>query len=166
MKQELDDRLVKKYPNLYADRHGNMRDTLMCFGFECGDGWYNLLDELSSKLEPLILEYRKNNPEDDCFPRAVQVKEKFATLRFYMTSATDEMYKIITEYENRSAATCEHCGAKGKVRKHLPWLLTLCGSCLRKHLKERGLTYNYSKGILLEKILNFKEFFIKEKNED
>ena len=40
MKQELDEALCRDFPNLFRDRHGNMMTTCMCWGFECGDGWY------------------------------------------------------------------------------------------------------------------------------
>ena len=40
MKPELDKILVTSYPLLYADRHENKKNTLMCWGFSCGDGCY------------------------------------------------------------------------------------------------------------------------------
>lgn len=76
MKQELDDRLVSQFPILYKDRYGDMRNTAMCWGFSCGDGWYELLWNLSNELTDLD---KKDNV------RADQVKEKFGTLRFYYT---------------------------------------------------------------------------------
>ncbi len=39
MRQDLDAALVRDFPNLYRDRHGDTRDTRMCDGFSCGDGW-------------------------------------------------------------------------------------------------------------------------------
>ena len=57
MKRELEEQLTKKYPLLYRDIYKNPRSTCMAFGCDCGNGWYDLLDELSSKLEPLIEKY-------------------------------------------------------------------------------------------------------------
>lgn len=51
MTNELDKKLVKKYPKIFADRYGDMRNTAMCWGFECGDGWYNIIDLLCSDLQ-------------------------------------------------------------------------------------------------------------------
>lgn len=62
---------------------------------------------------------------DMSHPAASQVKEKFATLRFYMTSATDEMYDLISKAEARSSKTCEVCGQPGVLRQG-GWLQTLC----------------------------------------
>lgn len=127
MNQELDQKLCTDFPNLFADRRAPMQVTCMCWGFSCGDGWYGILREAAEKLEPLILAYKKEYPKDE-FPRAAQVKEKFGTLRFYMTTETDEMSKITAEAERKSETTCEECGKKGKLRKG-GWLRTLCAKC-------------------------------------
>lgn len=58
-------------------------------------------------------------------PAASQIKEKFGTLRFYLTSGTEEMWKIVHEAENKSCKICEECGAPGK-RRGGGWILTLC----------------------------------------
>ena len=50
MREELDKKLVEKYPLLYRDRYAPMTETAMCWGFCCGDGWYNLIDILSALL--------------------------------------------------------------------------------------------------------------------
>lgn len=126
MNKELDDKLCKDFPNLFADRNASMQETCMCWGFP-GDGWYNLIREAAEKLEPLIAAIRKEHP-DEYFPRASQVKEKFGTLRFYMSSATDEMMKIVDEAERKSEETCETCGEKGELRRG-GWLMTLCNDC-------------------------------------
>ncbi len=131
MKKELDEKLVKDFPLLFSDRNGDMRQTCMCWGFSCGDGWYEIIREAAEKLEPLIAKYKKTYP-GDCRPRASQVKEKFGTLRFYMSSQTDEMCPIIDEVESKSCVTCEDCGKKGKLRTG-GWLVTLCNKCNKEN---------------------------------
>lgn len=84
----------------------------MCWGFSCGDGWFNLLWELSQALEAEIVKL----PEDQR-PCAVQVKEKWGTLRFYMTGETEAMSAAIRHAEKRSAVECEVCGAAGEIRE-------------------------------------------------
>jgi hypothetical protein len=51
MNKELDEALVKKYPLIFADRYGDMQTTAMCWGFECGNGWYNLIDTLCAAIQ-------------------------------------------------------------------------------------------------------------------
>ena len=70
-------------------------------------------------------------------PRASQVKEKFGTLSFYMTSATDEMWDIISEAEQKSGTICEDCGASGR-RRGGGWIRTLCDTCAKKSNQELG----------------------------
>ena len=121
MSPELDKRLVDAFPNLYRQRYLSPRETCMCWGFP-GDGWFQLIYDLSEKLERMILAL----PEDErehC--SASQVKEKYGTLQFYMSAETDEMTAAIQEAEDRSSITCETCGAPGKLRGK-GWLYTAC----------------------------------------
>jgi hypothetical protein len=114
--------LSRSFPNLYRDRHGDMRETAMCWGFECGDGWVGILWQLSRTLENEIL---KLDPKDRPDVRAVQVKEKFGTLRFYMSGETPEMSKAIRLAEDLSEHTCERCGRYGVVMGRR-WLYCSC----------------------------------------
>ena len=50
MRKELDEKLCEKYPLIFKNRHADMTETAMCWGFECGDGWYNLIDVLCGLL--------------------------------------------------------------------------------------------------------------------
>ena len=51
MKKELDDLLCKKYPKMMVNRNLHMTETCMCWGFECGDGWFNILDQLMGNIQ-------------------------------------------------------------------------------------------------------------------
>jgi hypothetical protein len=56
MKKELDEALCAKYPLIFKDRNADMRTTAMCWGIECGNGWYNIIDTLCGLLTS---EYRQ-----------------------------------------------------------------------------------------------------------
>ena len=92
--------------------------SLMCYGFECGDGWFDLIWDLCEKIEPIV---------DKDF-NVFQVKEKFGGLRFYTDGCSDEIFKLIHEAEMIAEATCENCGKPGKSRKG-GWIKTLCDEC-------------------------------------
>lgn len=145
MRQELDEKLCRDFPLLYSDRNKPMRETAMCWGFQHGDGWFDIIYDLSSKLEPLIQKLHEQGADCECghphtehcnececespclvLPRASTVKEKFGTLRFYMWYATDEMDKLIRAAEAKSARTCEECGQPGKLSNRGNWLSTKC----------------------------------------
>jgi hypothetical protein len=147
MREELDAKLVAKYPLIFKNRNGNMKETLMCWGFSCGDGWYNIIDVLcgllSSQYEHAkeryenLVEWKdehgrypwdggkpitdediaeakaKMDEEEQRVPVAVQVKEKFGSLRFYVDRASDKHYNYITFAESMSYSTCEVCGKPG-----------------------------------------------------
>jgi len=121
MDKELDDRLVEEFPNLYRNRYGDPMYTCMVWGFP-GNGWFQLIYDLSAKLEKLILQIPEPERELYC---AAQCKEKFGGLRFYMDGATDEMQALIREAENLSWHICEECGAKGE-RRGGGWIKVLC----------------------------------------
>jgi hypothetical protein len=174
MDQKLDEELCRIAPHLFGDRYASMQTTCMCWGFEVGDGWFELLKEAALKLEPLIVAYIKDHPEErnpfpwflmdswygikwsswhphlalcrfrewlqvalgledarPWWPRASQIKEKYGTLRFYMTSGTNEMYAITDKAERQSSVTCEFCGKPGKLRGY-GWYSTRCSPCWKR----------------------------------
>ena len=51
MKQELDKLLCERYPKMMVNRNKDMKETCMCWGFECGDGWFNILNQLMSQIQ-------------------------------------------------------------------------------------------------------------------
>lgn len=121
MKKEYDEYLVKNFPGLYRQRYLSPKETCMCWGFNTGDGWFPLIKKLS---EDII----KISPETE----AVQVKEKFGGLRFYVTNANDEVYDLISKAEKESYKTCEKCGTRENVTTNEDgWVFTLCDKCRR-----------------------------------
>jgi hypothetical protein len=140
MKDELDEKLVNAHPLLYRDRSKSMMETCMYWGFECGDGWFDLIWDLSQKLERLIQKVKEASPTVDVnyLPAASQVKEKFGGLRFYMTTETDEMSEAIRKAEERSYTTCELCGKVGQLA-NTSWMVVRC----KEHWpKDAGMTYD------------------------
>lgn len=66
-------------------------------------------------------------------PVAIQVKEKFGTLRFYVNNATDEQFEAISFAESLSSRICEMCGAMKDAQTYREgWHRTLCASCAEK----------------------------------
>ena len=100
------------------------------FYFECNDGWFDLIHDLSEKLNKLILKIPEEQHE---YIKATQVKEKFGTLRFYMSTGIDKIFDLIKVAEKKSAKICEICGQIGQVRTGAGgWLITLCNDCYKK----------------------------------
>jgi hypothetical protein len=123
MTKELDEKLVAKYPKIFADRHGNMMETCMCWGFSCGDGWYWLIDNLCSTIQSYLDSNKHlNHPQ----VVASQVKEKFGTLRFYTNGACELINGMIWLAEHLSGHICEECGDIGEVQNIHGWYECRC----------------------------------------
>ena len=83
MKQELDKLLCEKYPKMLVNRNKPMTETCMCWGFECGDGWFQILDSLMGNIQHHIdwnnKNFEKGYTQYKQVPQVTldQVKEKF-----------------------------------------------------------------------------------------
>ena len=78
MKIELQEQLFNTYPDIFVRRHLPNTQTAMCYGIQCPDHWYDLIDTLCSQIK----QYADQN---GLFCEANQVKTKFGGLRFYLT---------------------------------------------------------------------------------
>ena len=131
MRQELDKLLCEKYPKMMANRNKNMQETAMCWGFECGNGWFNILNQLMSNIQHHIDWNNQNFEKGYSQYKQVaqvtldQVKEKFGTLRFYYTGGDEYISGMVRMAESMSGVTCEECGNPGETNGH-GWLVTLC----------------------------------------
>lgn len=128
MSPEKTKQLYDKYPGIFAERSLSPDESCMAFGLECDDGWYDLLDVLCS-----LIMWETKYDENMKPVVALQVKEKFGTLRFYYRGGNDAISSYVTFAENMSGRTCEVCGSVGSVRDG-GWLRTLCD----QHAKELG----------------------------
>lgn len=123
MRKELDDLLCERYPVLFSDRHTSPYETGMCWGFTCGDGWFDHIDRLCSAISLRV--------EDGISPPVVaqEVKEKFGRLCFRFRGGDDEIRRLVRLWEDLSETTCETCGRSGAsylgVRQGV-----LCPECL------------------------------------
>lgn len=61
MNEELDNLLCSKYPKIFRDRRGDMMTTAMCWGFDHGDGWYNIIDRLCANIQHHIDQRLQSN---------------------------------------------------------------------------------------------------------
>ena len=134
MTEERDKTLCAKYPKIFRNRRGDPKQTLMCFGFEHDDGWFDIIDTLCHTIQH-HLDWKRGSDKfkgmpdeewDECHQTvAVQVKEKWGGLRFYVSNSDDYIDGAISLAESLSLRTCEQCGAPGKPRGG-GWVRTLC----------------------------------------
>ena len=133
MNQDLEKKLVERWPSWF-NIHGDIRHTVMPFGFECGDGWFVILWELCERIEPLIKKAEAEHgalagSHPDWYPwhfEVVQVKEKYPSLRFYTNGHPDAVDEHISWAEQQSCKTCEECGQPGIPEYRGGYYRTLC----------------------------------------
>jgi len=143
MNEENNKYLNEKYSDII--RKFKYKGNIMPFWFECGDGWFTLVDELCGDIKNAVenekksLDYKKERGESvtDQDYEAIQVtisqvKEKFGGLRFYVYGGNDYIRGMINFAENLSYKICEDCGNKGKLSQK-GWWRTLCDPCRKEN---------------------------------
>ena len=122
MKQELEEKIFAAGPRLFRQKDLSCMETCMCWGIDCGDGWFALLLEVTR-----ILEWHNSNLVRDGKPpvEAAQVKEKYGGLRFYLDNEDDFANGVIRLAELIAEKTCDVCGAPGIIREG-GWLACRC----------------------------------------
>jgi hypothetical protein len=101
--------LYDEFPGLYAGRAKPAADSSMCWGIQCGDGWFALLRELSMQLT----EYARAHA--DYRLEAVEVKGKAGDLRFELAFGTEWTNTCIAAASSRARETCELTGKPGAL---------------------------------------------------
>lgn len=147
MKRDHDEYLCRTYPEIFQDR-----SAPMCWGFECGDGWFKILDLLCSNIQNHI---KWNSHADAPIPQVVatQVKEKYGTLSFYYSGGDEYIHGLVSMAKSMSGVTCETCGKpadRGGVEMS-GWITTICEPCDQER-SQRYLDQTNKKGINYEYI--------------
>ena len=148
-------KLYADFPRLY--RNATVPYSCMTWGFACGDGWFDIVYKLSADIEA---EARAQglDPASNVWPAALQVKEKFGTLNFYVGIPKDDdesedsfaveqhgqvlsihpvpniasIRELVSKAADRSATTCQRCGQPAKLIREGYWR-TLCDQCEAAH---------------------------------
>ena len=103
----------------------------MEYGLRHESGWNHILEQLFSKIEKRLSENNDLRDPDMGF-RIDQIKEKFGSLRIYVTTMDNQIHDWVNEAEKASGITCEICGNEGSLHKKGIWLKTLCSNCAEK----------------------------------
>lgn len=99
MSKELQDKIVAVCPNVVF----SMPEW---WGFECGDGWFELLRDLFAELNAI---------PDIGRISITQVKQKYGELRVYTSGeAVPGVDAAIQKAAERALITCEKCGKEGR----------------------------------------------------
>ena len=129
MNKLLEKYLTKEYPKIFVDMYGDPMKTCMTWGLSCADGWFFLIHNLCSQVQHHIDWVNRDYFADDnpklkptkeqikarkgkkLVPQvvALQVKEKFGTLRFYYSGGDEVIRGMFQLAESLSYFICENC---------------------------------------------------------
>lgn len=123
MRQELDDLLCQRYPEIFCNRYASPVESGMHWGFSCGDGWFELINSLCAAISAKVT--AATSPP----VVAREVKEKFGRLCFRFRGGNEEIRHLVSIAENLSEMTCELCG-NDKATYISVNLGVLCPKCL------------------------------------
>ena len=121
MKDKLQNKLAKRFPELSQDLGKSPKESCMAWGFSIGNGWAKLFEMLCEDLDKA----RKEECPDLKFE---QVKEKYGRLRVYLYGGNDHTIELTDMYEVGSGFICESCGKLGRMNGR-GWIKCLCDSC-------------------------------------
>jgi hypothetical protein len=146
MNSELQNKLYEKYPQLFVNKDKTPMQSTMCFGIECGEGWYDILSSLCwmiNQHEENIkwrekwkqkqnvdiqqdFEVKVEGDEQEYFPvKFDQIKEKYGGLRVYFSGGDEYIEGLVSMVEAMSYKICDVCGNKGEPNKE-GWISTRC----------------------------------------
>lgn len=104
--------LKLKYPNLYPED----------FKFGCGEGWYEIIDELSVILSKEFKMMIQNGEE----PFIDRMDEHNGRLRIIASDSNASIDFAIKSANSKSTKFCEMCGQQAKISSVNGWARTLC----------------------------------------
>jgi len=88
------------------------------FYLNCGDGWYQLIDEMLTEIEKV---------RGQLMPRLAYIEPNKGRMKAVVDGMNAEIQDIIDAYEYRSQRICEGCGGKGQPRSG--WIMAACNDC-------------------------------------
>ena len=128
MDSQLANKLYERFSHLYRERAAPLESSQMGWGFQCENGWYKIIYEMSTKLEKL-----SRDSEYDVAITEVSRNED-GTLHVEARNLTPPAADIIATAKEQSRLTCEYCSYSpafvretGSKAGHIA-----CGRCLQQ----------------------------------
>ena len=134
MDSQLENKLYERFPDLYREKTAPLESSKMAWGVQCGDGWYKLIYELSTKIAKIAT-------EGEYSPAISQIsRHEDGTLYVDVRNVTPPIADIITTAREASRLTCERCSyspaflreVRGSKAQHIA-----CVRCVNKTTGQR-----------------------------
>lgn len=92
-------------------------------------GWTKIIEAAAIRVQHII------DTHPGCTCEVQQFKEKFGSIRLYMTCSQDVntlIYDVVRDLEILSMHTCMNCGAEAEIRDDWSYIVCLCDECANK----------------------------------
>ena len=129
MDKEKTNQLYERFSHLYRERRAPLDSSKMGWGFQCEDGWYKILYDMSKKID-------KISSEGDFAPAITEVaRNKDGTLHVEARNTSPPVADIIVAAREQSRLTCEYCSyspahARASGRQTAGHIV--CGRCVKR----------------------------------
>jgi hypothetical protein len=107
MTPELQNALYRAWPEIFRQKDLDETRTAMCWGFQCGDGWWELIDAVCD-----VMTAHARSGAHEIF-EVNTVKQKFGSLRIYVDGKCDFCQGSRRLAERYSELVCEETGRPG-----------------------------------------------------
>lgn len=168
MKPELESQIYDASPVFFGEKDLDMTQTCMCWGIECGDGWFKPVLEfakgvkvLNDILAPLgfavICSQMKSKWADfTCYwnIKPVESESSSRELDEKDQNLIDTVYHMMDSLVGQTvfecSRTCEICGERGVLDGDVitcgSWLTVKCHKCAQERQRKEGVIYNFRDG--------------------
>ena len=128
--------LYERFPHLYRERAAPLKSSKMAWGFQCEEGWYKIIYEMSKKIQKL-------SPDGEFAVAITEVsKNEDGTLLTEARNLSPPIADIITAAREQSRLTCELCSYSPAFLRSTPNSVKghiACGRCVGKaSVKTKG----------------------------
>lgn len=141
MNANLDETLCKTFPKIFRDRHADMRTTAMCWGFDHGDGWYNIINQLCGNIQHHIDWTRERRATALRYNRALKRAlkgDKTDLLMFFTFNKENRKNKVFTTYAIESVE--QEVSREVPEYRHVP---EACPQVVAEQIKEKFGTLRF-----------------------
>lgn len=154
MENQLEEKLYRKYPKIFRQKDWPITQSCMGWGINTPNSWYSIIDNLCFCLQDHVDnggKVYKKYPFGKFLARlfrnakyygrwvhkpirqveAVQVKEKYGTLRFYTNYYDPVIDQLVMMAELMTTRICSRCGSAQDIIETTGWISFTCSHCLQ-----------------------------------
>jgi hypothetical protein len=106
-------KLYNSFDSLYRERFAPLESSNMPWGFQCGNGWYSLIEDMSAQIA-LLPASNTNSP-----PAISEISRNAnGSLKVVVANTTLLIDRIVFATVEKSKTTCETCGFQFGFTSH------------------------------------------------